>query len=130
MKPASASFDCETIQGPLDEGRRRDDALPEARLTNLISDLVVPRLVRELEVLPWDRTHVRPGRLRDSLAGLNPVRPGRGLTEACRRPTRSELGEFSGQDRAVRRSLEDGGAVGSRTADDCAWDRAWEGGLE
>ena len=30
----------------------------EERLANLISDLVVPRLVPELEILPWRRTHV------------------------------------------------------------------------
>lgn len=30
----------------------------EKRLANLISDDIVPRLVPELEILPWRRTHV------------------------------------------------------------------------
>ncbi len=30
----------------------------EERLANLVSDLIVPRLVPELEILPWRRTHV------------------------------------------------------------------------
>ena len=36
----------------------RDPLGLEERLTNLISDLIVPRLVPELEILPWRRTHV------------------------------------------------------------------------
>jgi ATP-dependent DNA helicase RecG len=36
----------------------RDPLDLEERLANLISDLIVPRLVPEIEVLPWRRTHV------------------------------------------------------------------------
>jgi len=36
----------------------RDPLGLEERLTSLISDLIVPRLVPELEILPWRRTHV------------------------------------------------------------------------
>lgn len=32
----------------------------EERLANLISDLIVPRLVPEIEILPWRRTQLGP----------------------------------------------------------------------
>ncbi len=50
------------VVGVEDKGRHvrgvRDPLDLEERLANLISDLVVPRLVPELEILPWRRTHV------------------------------------------------------------------------
>jgi ATP-dependent DNA helicase RecG len=59
----------------------------EERLANLISDLIVPRLVPEIEILPWRRTqvlavqvHPSPGRphylKREGLAGGVYVRVG------------------------------------------------------
>lgn len=43
---------------PLDLLKRREALDLEERLANLISDHIVPRLVPELEIIPWRRSHV------------------------------------------------------------------------
>lgn len=41
----------------------KDVLLEEERLANLVSDQVVPRLVPDIEILPWRRTHVLAARI-------------------------------------------------------------------
>ena len=58
----------------------------EERLANLISDRIHPRLVPELEIIPWRRTHLPAVKVHPSAARPHELTLKGGGTHACSTP--------------------------------------------